>query len=172
MKPHAVAQMTIHRLPNLSEMRPNRMIEIAPAVVHIMENKLALALGPRLPMSCRISLADFDQLADVCIDHCDDCCSRRKAPVARSTIESALIVCCMLYEHNDLHSRQGYGSDGTDQRQTDEVALLHLGCIGGKSFSILDILQRAFARMCKLKLLKFGCRRRHDGITDSNAGGR
>ena len=45
-KPVKVAAIRIHRLPNLSEILPKRMIEMALATDHMIENKLALALGP------------------------------------------------------------------------------------------------------------------------------
>lgn len=46
MKPHAVTPIKIHRLPNLSEMRPNKMMEMALATDQMIEKRLALSLGP------------------------------------------------------------------------------------------------------------------------------
>lgn len=45
-KPVKVAAINIHRLPNLSEILPNNMIEMALATDQMIENRLAFALGP------------------------------------------------------------------------------------------------------------------------------
>ena len=42
------APMTNHLLPNLSERRPKSVMEMVEHVVQMIENKLELALGPRL----------------------------------------------------------------------------------------------------------------------------
>ena len=39
--------MTNHLLPNLSERRPKRVIEMTEQVVQMIEKRLALSLGPR-----------------------------------------------------------------------------------------------------------------------------
>lgn len=44
--PQIVAEIRNHLLPNLSEIRPKRINETADDTVQMIENKLALELGP------------------------------------------------------------------------------------------------------------------------------
>lgn len=99
IKPHEVAAIRIHRRPNLSEMRPNKMIEMADAMDQMIEKRLALALGPVLFSSCSIWQA-LPVLTNVFVDGCDDGCGRRETPVSRSVSHQwCLVVQTMGFTH-------------------------------------------------------------------------
>jgi hypothetical protein len=62
-----VGRLTNHRRPNLSEILPKRMIEIATHIDQMMENKLALSLGPIYKRES-LYLRFGNVHTDICID--------------------------------------------------------------------------------------------------------
>lgn len=126
--------MTNHLLPNLSEILPNRRIEMAQHIDQMMENNDSLALGPEESISSR-KRDHQTRCTNICVDICDDKGRRGEAPIAR-------------------RRRKADREDSSDHRWPPPVGVGQCRLVSGKRIGTLNIFKRILIGMLVFELFE------------------